>query len=99
MKGSFAEYTQESSIQIKFYYIDGNTETFSFPANVEQFKTQLQDLLKQPWITFHLMDQTVCIYTEKIMKIEIKPPISQMEGEGVFANSERITALQINASR
>ena len=45
------------------------------------------------------MDQTVCIYTEKIMKIEIKPPISQMEGEGVFANSERITALQINASR
>ena len=99
MKGSFAEYTQEMNTEITFYYIDGNTESFSLPVNVQQFEAQLQELLKQPWITFHLMDQTVCIYTEKIMKIEIKPPISQMEGEGVFANSERITALQINASR
>ena len=99
MKGSFAKYSQESNTEVTFYYIDGNIERFSLPVNVQQFQAQLQELLQQPWITFHLMDQTVCIYTEKVMKIEIKPPINQMQGEAVFANSLRITALQRNASR
>ncbi len=99
MKGSFAKYAQETSTEVTFYYIDGNTETFSLPINAQQFQAQLQQLLKQPWITFHLIDQTVCICTEKVMKIEIKPPINQMQGEGVFANSQRITALQRNVGR
>ncbi|MGD1809682.1 hypothetical protein ACP6PL_30250 [Dapis sp. BLCC M126] len=99
MKGSFAEYAQESSTEVKFYYIDGHTETFSLPINAQEFQTELQQLLKQPWITFHLIDQTVCICTEKVMKIEIKPPINQMQGEGVFPNSQRITALQRNVAR
>ncbi|MCL2933141.1 MAG: hypothetical protein MGG11_13055 [Trichodesmium sp. MAG_R03] len=99
MKGSFAKYSQESNTEVTFYYLDGNTERFSLQVNVKQFQAQLQELLKQPWITFHLMDQTVCICTEKVMKIEIKPPINQMQGGGVFPNSQRITALQRNASR
>lgn len=99
MKGSFAKYSQENNTELTFYYVDGNIESFSLPVNVQEFQAQLQELLKQPWITFHLMDQTVCICTEKVMKIEIKPPINQMQGEGVFANSQRITALERNASR
>ncbi len=99
MKGSFAKYTQEMNTEITFYYIDGNTESFSLPVNVQQFEAQLQELLKQPWITFHLMDETVCICTEKVIKIEIKPPINKIQGEGVFTNSQRITALQRNVNR
>ncbi|NEP40733.1 MULTISPECIES: hypothetical protein [Okeania] len=99
MKGSFAQYAQESSTEIILYYINGNSETFSLPINSQQFQTILPQLLQQPWITFHLIDQTVCISTEKVMKIEIKPPINQMQGEGIFANSQRITPLQRNATR
>ncbi|MGB3508417.1 MAG: hypothetical protein WBA93_04110 [Microcoleaceae cyanobacterium] len=99
MKGSFAKYAQESTTQVTFYYVEGHTETFSVPINSQQFQEQLPHLLQQAWITFHLIDQTVCICTEKVMKIEIKPPINQMQGEGVFANSQRITALQRNATR
>ncbi len=99
MKGSFAQYAKESSTEVTFYYIGGHTETFSLPINAQQFQVQLQQLLKQPWITFNLIDQTVCICTDKVMKIEIKPPITQMQGEAVFANSQRITALQRNAGR
>ena len=99
MKGSFAKYSQENNTELTFYYVDGNIESFSLPVNVQEFQAQLQELLKQPWITFHLMDQTVCIFTEKVMKIEINPPINEMQGEGVFPNSQRITALERNASK
>lgn len=99
MKGSFAKYAQENITEITFYYIEGHTETFSLPMNSQQFKDELPNLLTQPWITFHLIDQTVCICTEKVIKIEIKPPINQLEGEGIFANTQRITALQRNATR
>ncbi|MEM1170322.1 MAG: hypothetical protein AAGJ08_14900 [Cyanobacteria bacterium P01_H01_bin.35] len=99
MKGSFAKYAQENSTEVTFYYINGHTEIFSLPINAQQFQAQLQQLLKQPWITLHLTDQTVCICSDKVMKIEIKPPINQMQGEGVFANSQRITALQRNVGR
>ncbi|MGK7918538.1 MAG: hypothetical protein AB4080_00810 [Trichodesmium sp.] len=99
MKGSFAKYAQETTTQVTFYYIDGNTEIFSVPINAQEFQAQLQQLLQQSWMTFHLLDQTVCICTEKVMKIEIKPPINQMQGAGVFPNSQRITTLQRNAAR
>ncbi len=99
MKGSFAKYAQESTTQITFYYIEGHTESFSIPINSQEFQNTLPQLLQQTWITFHLTDQTVCICTDKVMKIEIKPPMNQMQGQGVFANSQRITALQRNAAR
>ena len=99
MKGSFAKYAQENNTQVTFYYIEGHTETFSVPINSQQFQQQLLTLLQERWITFHLIDETVCICTEKVMKIEIKPPVNQLQGEAVFANSQRITALQRNASR
>ena len=99
MKGSFAKYAQESSTEVTFYYLNGHTETFNLSINAQQFQVQLQQLLKQPWITFHLIDQTVCVCTEKVMKIEIKPPLNQMQGELVFANSQRITPLQRNSAR
>lgn len=99
MKGSFAKYAQESSTEVTFYYMEGHTESFRLPINTQQFQETLPQLLQKPWITFHLIDQTVCICTEKVIKIEIKPPINQVQGEGVFANSQRITALQRNAAR
>lgn len=99
MNGSFAKYAQESSTQITFYYVEGHTETFSLAINPQQFQQELPNLLQQPWITFHLIDQTVCICTAKVTKIEIKPPINQMQGEGVFDNCQRVTALQRNAAR
>ena len=99
MKGSFAKYAQENSTELTFYYVEGHTETFNLSINSEQFQQELPNLLQQPWITFHLIDQTVCICMAKVMKIEIKPPINQLQGEGVFTNAQRITALQRNAAR
>ena len=99
MKGSFAKYAQDTNIEVTFFYVEGHTESFRLPINEQQFQEKLPQLLQESWITFHLIDQTVCIRTEKVMKIEIKPPLNQMQGELVFANTQRITALQRNAAR
>lgn len=96
-KGSFAA-MQASSTQLTFYYENGQTEILSIPIPVNELGQQLQQMLSQPWLTFHLVEQTVMISTQKIMKVEIKPAIAQLEGESVFPNSQRVTALQRGAA-
>ncbi|MBD2183283.1 hypothetical protein H6S82_19180 [Planktothrix sp. FACHB-1355] len=79
--------------QLTFHYIHGQTEAFNIPVSPEEFQQQMQSVLEKPLFTLHLRDQTVVIRTAEVIKVEIKPPLSQLEGEGVFPNSERVTAL------
>jgi len=51
-------------------------------------------LLNQPWLTFHLVDQTVLICTSRLVKVEIKPPIPELQGQGIFPNSMRVSTMQ-----
>ncbi|NEP44381.1 MAG: hypothetical protein F6K35_36230 [Okeania sp. SIO2H7] len=99
MKGSFAKYAKENNTQVTFYYIDGQTETFSIPMSPEDFQQQLPSLLQKRWLTFHLIDQTVCLATERVVKFEIKPPISQLQGASVLSDCQRVTALQRSSAR
>lgn len=97
VRGSFASMQAQTTTEVTFYYENGETDTLKIPLPAQQFQEQLPQVLKQPWLTFHLMDETVTIATAKIMKIEIKPPIAGYQGEGVFANCEMVTALQRGA--
>jgi len=99
MKGSFAKYAQENNTQVTFYYIEGQTETFSIPMSPEEFQQHFLSLLQKRWLTLHLLDQTVCIATERLVKIEIKPPIPELQGPGVLSDCQRITALQRSGAR
>ncbi|MFB2837882.1 hypothetical protein [Floridanema evergladense] len=90
-------HSQDSSIQVNFLFRDGHSESFKLPISSQEFQQQLEGLLAKPWLIFHLRDQTVVISTSQIMKVEIKPPLSQLQGEGIFANSERVTALNRGA--
>ena len=89
--------TQDSFTEVTFYYINGESEAFDIPATPEAFTEQLADLLNQPWITLHLIDQTVIIFTAQVFKVELKPPIVQLQGSGVFADAQRVTALNRGA--
>jgi hypothetical protein len=94
-RGSFAAMQSELDVtEVTFYYDNGHSEAFNLPQPPQVTQEQLQPMLAQSWLTFHLFDQTVVINTAKITKIEIKPAIPDYAGEGVFANSERVTALQ-----
>jgi hypothetical protein len=33
----------------------------------------------------------------KVEKVELKPPVMELEGEGIFLNSQRVTALHRGA--
>lgn len=95
-KDSFA-LNPTTTTQITFYYDNGHEEAFSLPIPATELAQQLSELFNQLWITFHLADQTVMINMAKVEKIEFKPPIAEIEGEGVVHNVLRITALHKGA--
>lgn len=85
--------TQDSSTEVTFYYINGQAESFDLPVTPEAFGSQLQDLLNQPILTLHLFDKTVFICTSQIVKVEVKPSVIEIQGQGVFDNVQLVTAL------
>lgn len=97
-KGSFATMQDDGNSQISFYYENGSVETLSVPTSSLQLGEQLPQVLSKPWLTFHLIDQTISICMAKVLKVEVKPPIPQLEGEAVFPETQRITALQRGAA-
>jgi len=94
--GSFGQLTQdkENTTQVTFHYVEGHTETFTIPIPAAEFQEKVLHLLNQPWLTFHLVDQTVLICTSRLVKVEIKPPIPELQGQGIFPNSMRVSTMQ-----
>ncbi len=94
--GSFAQLTQdrENTTQVTFHYVEGHTETFSIPMPAQDFQEEVLHLLSQPWLTFHLVDQTVFICTARLVKVEVKPSIPELQGQGIFPNSMRVSTMQ-----
>lgn len=84
---------ENSFTEVTFYYVSGASESFDIPITPDAFQQQLQSLLNQPWLTLHLFDRTVLICIAQVMKVEVKPPIVEIQGEGVFADAQRVTAL------
>ncbi|MEG3936808.1 hypothetical protein QT995_01400 [Microcoleus sp. S36b_A3] len=98
--GSFGQLTQdkENTTQVTFHYVEGHTETFTIPIPASEFQEEVLQLLNQPWLTFHLVDQTVFICTARLIKVEIKPAIPELKGQGIFSNSMRVSTMQRAAS-
>ncbi|MEG4318729.1 MULTISPECIES: hypothetical protein [unclassified Microcoleus] len=98
--GSFGKLTQdkENTTQVTFHYVEGHTETFTIPIPAQEFQDEVLTLLNQPWLTFHLVDQTVFICTSRLVKVEVKPAIPELQGQGIFSNSLRVSTMQRAAS-
>ena len=91
--------TQTSLTQITFHYLDGHTESFSISnpektaETAQELRQELRRLFDHPWWIFHLNDQTVCVNTANVIKVEIKPAVPYLQGENVFSDAQRVTAL------
>jgi hypothetical protein len=92
--------TQDSLYtQLTVHYINGTNESFNLYAPIEDDGTlqttqlEVRHLLKKDWWIINLPEQTIFINVENVLKMEMKPPISQLQGEDVFNNAERVTAL------
>lgn len=88
-----------TSTQITFHYRDGNHESFNVFAPIETDGTsqtlqlEVRHLLKKEWWIINLPEETVFINLENVVKVEVKPPVAQLQGDDVFSNAERVTAL------
>ena len=90
------------SYSLTLHYQNGQTDTFLIHANYTFSNGQtlvqaFNHLLDRDWWTFHLSDRSVTIYTQSIMKVEITPPLPQVQGEGVFSNAAQWTMTTRNA--
>lgn len=85
---STADYTQ-----LTFHFQNGQAESFNIPLSPQELQQQLFYVLDKPFVTLHLRDQTVAIATSQVLKVEIKPALSELQGEAIFPNCERVTAL------
>lgn len=97
--------SHDSLIQIIFHYTNGQTESFNIlleeddiltPQEIQQ---RILKHLEKAWCLLHLPEQTICVNTANLLKVEMKPPMLELQGEGVFTNVRRVTALSRSAQR
>lgn len=83
----------DSFTQVTFHYLNGETEAFDIPVSPQAFQEQLQGVFSQPWLTLHLFDRTAFICTAQVVKVEVKPPLHEIQGDGIFNDVQRVTPL------
>lgn len=96
---------QDTLIQVTFHFVNGQNESFNVLWRADASLT-LQDihqktmkLLEKPWCVLHLPEQTVCIMTANVLKVEIKPSLDEIQGEGVFSDARRVSAFTRTSQR
>lgn len=92
-------YTASDYAQLIVHYTNGETEVFNiYAANtdgsiLEYVKQNLPTLLEKRWFFLQLAEESVCINTDLVTYIEVKPGLFSVETEGVLGSGERVTAL------
>jgi hypothetical protein len=91
---------QEQAVytQLTFYYLNGQTESFMVPDALEDetrqdMRLEVRHILQKEWWILNLPEQTVMVNIANVVKVEVKPSLTQLQGEGIFSNAERVTAL------
>jgi hypothetical protein len=95
-------YSQESDATptyITFHYLNGQSDSFNIhhltePGVTRQdIRQEIRRFLSEGWWVVKLPDETLFINASQVVKIEMKPPITSLEGEGVLSEAQWVTAL------
>jgi hypothetical protein len=88
---------QTDFTQLTFHYLNGQTESFVVPALDDEsrhdMRLEVRHILQKDWWLINLEDQTVMINIANVIKVEVRPSLNQLQGEGIFSNAERVSAL------
>jgi hypothetical protein len=90
--------TQNTTL-VTLHLANGEQEAFSLPISSDTFFQQLQMAQEAPYLVFQLFDQTVCIQTNRIVKIDLEPPCQAVKGTFLFGGAERFTAMSRSSWR
>lgn len=97
--------SEDNLTQLTFHFVNGQTESYNImqladgSVNPLQLQQQIRHLLDKPWWIIHLPDQTICIHTANVLKVEVKPALPEVQGEAVFPDARRVTALTRSVMR
>jgi hypothetical protein len=92
-------YSQDGYTQLTFHYIDGRSESFTVYEPIEDATNpagvhlEVRHLLEKDWWIVNLEEQTVFINIDNVIKVEVKPAIPNIRGEGVFSNADQVTTI------
>ena len=95
--------SHEGFMQITFHYTNGQSESFKVllqedsSLTAQEFQQRVLKHLEKPWCILHLPEQTVCVKTDNLLKVEIKPAMPEFHSEAVFSDVRRVTALSRSA--
>lgn len=98
---------QDGFLQITFYFVNGQTESFNVNVlqqgdsslTLPELQNHILQHLDKPWCILHLPEQTICVKTANVLKVEMKPALRELKGTGVFSDVRRVTALSRSAQR
>lgn len=84
--------------EITVHFLDGRNESYtvydSAASDHQGFPARVQEMLERNWWILHLEDQTVFLNLSNVIKIEARPGLPQLQGEGVLNHVDRATALR-----
>ena len=95
--------SHEGFMQLTFHYTNGQSESFKVllqedsSLTAQEFQQRVLKHLEKPWCILHLPEQTVCVKTDNLLKVEIKPAMQEFHSEAVFSDVRRVTALSRSA--
>jgi hypothetical protein len=85
---------KENLVQLTFYYPDGRTEAFHITPSEESLEEDIRQRLGQTWCVLQTPENTVFINMANVLKVEVNPPIVQLQTPEVFPDAERLTPLR-----
>jgi hypothetical protein len=92
-------------LQITFFYTNGQIEAFNVVLHeddaltAQEIHQRILKHLDKPWCLLHLPEHTICVNTSSLLKVEVKPTLYELHGEGVFSDVRRVTALSRSVQR
>jgi len=83
--------------QLTFHFTNGQSESFIIGGLIygdgQDVRREVRRFLQDDWWIIKLAGETVFINAKNVLKVELKPPIPSIEGEGVIDNAARVTPL------
>ena len=89
---------------LTFHYSNGAHEVLQvsaaeLPPNIQDMGQWLRYLMERPYWVFQTGDQTTVVRLDHVVKLDIVPPLTTLQGPDTFSQAMRVTALTRGSMR
>ncbi|NBD34018.1 MAG: hypothetical protein GVY17_13890 [Cyanobacteria bacterium] len=90
---------QAYSLQVTFYYTNGEKESFLVSASADtndpypDLRQAIQEEMNQSWCALHTPEETIYVNMANVVTVSVKPSLGPASEERAFVDAQRVTAL------